>query len=363
MYGVRTMSRSSQQQPASAAEEISTIAVDERQSKKPNSDDDGVTVDIDELKAQLGIDKILTSINSIARQLSQNGVAEYPGSGALDNQSDVSAASAFDPTSPIDLPEVCLADKPTEEEFILPSLFEETEQFGPEIQEVIAQRINDACSKKPMDSKLKDLQEKYKTPSNCQNLCVPKVNLELWFDLPKDSKNRDLGMQELQKSIVKAAQPVLQLFNSTLKAKEEKSTIDPMLFLPMLADAVTFLGHASYLTSLKRKDMLKPDIAKPYQAVCSKSQAITSYLFGDELPKHIKEIGEVNKISRRVASRPFSSSSRYGGKPYKSSAPYPGSNKKPFLGYRGRGNYFRDRNQSSTRVMPAATKFLNKDKV
>ena len=39
--------------------------------------------------------------------------------------------------------------------------------------------------------------------------------------------------------------------------------------------------------------MLKPDIAKPYQAVCSKSQAITSYLFGDELPKHIKEIGEL----------------------------------------------------------------------
>jgi hypothetical protein len=78
-----------------------------------------------------------------------------------------------------------------------------------------------------------------------------------------------------------------------------------MLFLSMLADAVTFLGHASYLTSLKRKDMLTPDIAKPYQAVCSKLQAITSYLFGDQLPKHIKEIGEVNKISRRVTSRPF----------------------------------------------------------
>ena len=136
-----------------------------------------------------------------------------------------------------------------------------------------------------------------------------------------------------------------------------------MLFLPMLADAVTFLGHASFLTSLKSKDMLKPDIAKPYQAVCSKSQAITSYLFGDELPKHIKEIGEVNTITRRLASRSLSSSSRYGGKPYKSSALYPGSNKKTFLGYQGRRNYFRDRNQYSTRVIPAATKFLNKNKV
>ena len=34
--------------------------------------------------------------------------------------------------------------------------------------------------------------------------------------------------------------------------------------------------------------MLKPDLGKPYQAVCSKS--ITSYLFSDELPEHMKEV-------------------------------------------------------------------------
>ena len=33
--------------------------------------------------------------------------------------------------------------------------------------------------KKAMDSKLKDLYEKYKTPANYKYLCVPKVNLEL----------------------------------------------------------------------------------------------------------------------------------------------------------------------------------------
>ena len=122
-------------------------------------------------------------------KLNQNGVAEYPGSESLDTQSDVRLATAFDPTAPIDLSEASSVDKPNEE-FILPSLFEETEKYGPEIQDVIAQRINDACSKKPMESKLKELQEKYKTPSNCQNLCVPKVNLELWFDLPKGIKEQ-----------------------------------------------------------------------------------------------------------------------------------------------------------------------------
>ena len=69
-------------------------------------------------------------------------------------------------------------------------MFEETESFEPEVAEVITQRVNDACSKKDMVSKLKDLYEKYNTPATCKYLCVPKVNLELWHDLSKESKSK-----------------------------------------------------------------------------------------------------------------------------------------------------------------------------
>ena len=144
-------------------------------------------------------------------------------------------------------------------------MFEETESFGPEVAEVIAQRVNDACSKKAMDSKLKDLYENYKTPVNCKYLCVPKVNSELWHDLSKESKSKDRGLQEPQKGIVKASQPIIQMFDSALKA-----LMDPSVLLPLLADAVTFLGHESFLTSLKRREFLRPDIAKPHQSVCNK---------------------------------------------------------------------------------------------
>ena len=63
------MSKSKQQQqPISVAGESSqsTILVDESQTDKPNSDNDRVSVDIDELKEQLGIDKIMESIHTIA---------------------------------------------------------------------------------------------------------------------------------------------------------------------------------------------------------------------------------------------------------------------------------------------------------
>ena len=49
------------------------------------------------------------------------------------------------------------------------------------------------------------------------NLCVPRVNLELWHDLPKESKSKDLGLQELQKGIVKASQPIIQALSAVTK--------------------------------------------------------------------------------------------------------------------------------------------------
>ena len=229
-------------------------------------DTDHVEFDLDELKEQLGIDSILEKLNDLAAKFcSEKSRTEYSGSEAQNSKSSSETAEGvFDPSAAVVSHEVASTNEPHEEEFKLPSVFEETESFGPEVAEVIAQRVNDACSKRAMDSKLKDLYEKYKTPANCKYLCVPKVNLELWHDLSKESKSKDLGLQELQKGIVKASWPIIQLFHSALKARKDKSSMDPNALLPLLAEAVTFLGHASFLTSLKRREFLKPDIAKPF---------------------------------------------------------------------------------------------------
>ena len=45
---------------------------------------------------------------------------------------------------------------------------------------------------------------------------------------------------------------------------------------------------------------LQPDIASAYQSVCSISNPVTTNLFADELPKHIKEIVEVNDNERKT---------------------------------------------------------------
>lgn len=52
-------------------------------------------------------------------------------------------------------------------------------------------------------------------------------------------------------------------------SQKEKKSIEASSILPLIADAVTFLGHTPYLTSLKRREFLTPDIAQAYQSVCS----------------------------------------------------------------------------------------------
>ena len=218
--------------------------------------------------------------------------------------------SCFDPTATI-LAEESSAAQSNSSQTLLPSIFEETESFGPKVVDVIAKRINDSSSKKPLDTKLKELQDKYITPENCKVLYVPKVNLELWHDLPRATKTRDLGLQEVQKNIIKCAQPMLLLFDTVVKAKAGKKAIKPTEILPMLVDAVTLIGNASYLASLKRREFLKPDISSAYQSVCSKSNPVTTFLFAYELPKHIKDIAEVNKISTRKTLARVGTTRRY----------------------------------------------------
>ena len=124
-------------------------------------------------------------------------------------------------------------------------------------------------------------------------------------------------------------------------AQNERKVLQPSEILPVIGDAtLTFLGHASFLDSLKRREFLKPEFAVAYQSVCSKSNPVTTFLFRDELPKHIKDIGEVNKIAKKTVVR---SSVVRRTSDYKSSSnnfKYSQRGRKPFLGSRGHRAHF-----------------------
>ena len=84
------------------------------------------------------------------------------------------SSSEFDPTDIVELSNLHQG----QEEPFFPSVFDDSEVCGPKISEKLAARVNEVCTKKVIESKIKDLEAKYHTPENSPDRCVPKGNPE-----------------------------------------------------------------------------------------------------------------------------------------------------------------------------------------
>ena len=209
-------------------------------------------------------------------------------------------------------------DDSTEDLDISTSIFNDDECFGPKVSDALAKRINEAFSKKPIESKFKALAEKYCSPENCNLLTVPRVNPGIWNDLPRASKKLDVGLQEAQKSAVHAAQAITLAVESLIRCKKEKAELDQKLLLDYLCDSLSFIGNASFQVSLKRRELLKPDLSRNFRSLCSSSTPLSRFLFGDELRKRVKDITRANKIMAKVMlkKRKASSDDRQDKRPF-----------------------------------------------
>ena len=175
---------------------------------------------------------------------------------------------------------------------------------GPKVKEALAKRINESFTTKPIKDKMKPLLQKYHTPENCELLCMPRVNSPLWNELPHKAKSVDLGVQEIQKMIVKTGQVLVSLAESAIKAKKEKELLDPQELLGALSDALAFIGNAGFQTTLKRRDLLKASLSKDYQSLFSASTPVTTHLFGDDLSKKVDDIAKANRIAVKITKNP-----------------------------------------------------------
>ena len=201
-------------------------------------------------------------------------------------------------------------DESTEDLDISTSIFNDDDEYlGPKVSDALAKRINEAFSKKPIESEFKALAEKYCSPENCNLLTVPRVNPEIWNDLPRASRKLDVGLQEAQKSAVHAAQAITFAVESLIRCKKEKIELDQKLLLDYLCDSLSFIGNASFQVSLKRRELLKPDLSKNFRSLCSPSTTLFRFLFGDELSKSVEDITRANKIMAKVMPKKGKTSS------------------------------------------------------
>ena len=186
-------------------------------------------------------------------------------------------------------------------------LFKDCEDCGPKVHDGVAKRIDNACTKKPAKEQFSKIQAKYLRPENCEYLKVPRVNPELWDDLLDKLKSRDVGFQAFQKGLVKGIVPVASLASKLVEAKKNKAQSIPVADAYNLAiDALTLLGNSGFEFSMKRREMLKSEVAPGFKSLYRESQPITTIVFGDDLPQSIRDISQV----KRMAAKSVNSSKR-----------------------------------------------------
>ena len=77
-----------------------------------------------------------------------------------------------------------------------------------------------------------------------------------------------------------------------MEAKKYKGQFIPVADAAyyLAIDALTLLRNSAFEFSMKRREMLKSEVAPGIKSLCRDSQPITSMLFGDELPQSIREL-------------------------------------------------------------------------
>ncbi|XP_048249132.1 uncharacterized protein LOC125378194 [Haliotis rufescens] len=120
--------------------------------------------------------------------------------------------------------------------------------------------------------KLKSLLDKYKRPKNVGNLLVPRVNEVIWNEAGPLTRARDIRMQHTQGMITKAIVPITEMKDELMTAVANRQQVNAIKMID------------------KTNNSLRKLIGYPND----------SYLFGDDLPKSIKDITECKELSNKL---------------------------------------------------------------
>ena len=74
------------------------------------------------------------------------------------------------------------------------------------------------------------------------------------------------------------------------------------IVLQQSVDALALFANANSELNQRRRELIQPDLHDEYKHLCSSSPAITDQLFGNDLPKQVKELTEVNRVGKKVST-------------------------------------------------------------
>ena len=211
------------------------------------------------------------------------------------------------------------------------SALSSSSEKGPPVSPHLAKIIDQHLSCEIDREKLKCIVSKYKTPQNCEQLYLTKINQEIWSQLPAHAKRADIRVANLQDTLLGGISATLVSVNELLDCREKKTLPVYKGLITNFIDSVALTGLVCKELSYKRRETLRPLLNKEFQQACSRSNKIGKLLFGDDLPKTIQDIRSTNKVMNTVA-KPMNTNRKSHSKPKPYSHASTSNDKSFFMG-------------------------------
>ena len=175
-----------------------------------------------------------------------------------------------------------------------------SDDTGPPVADKVSKLVNDKFQTEYSVEKRKEILQKYKVPSNCNKLFVPKVNSEIWSKLYANSKRSDIRTSMLQDTLVKVSSAIIVTVNDLLSHREKKTSPNYKTLIPRLTDSVALIGHVHKELSFKQRDAIRPCLNQEFKQACSRTLKPGKLLFGEDLPKTLQELKTTNRVMTSI---------------------------------------------------------------
>lgn len=174
------------------------------------------------------------------------------------------------------------------------------DKVGDAIQGPLATLLSNMLSKKVDEGALNQKGDQFPRPANVPEIVTPTVNPEIWGQIQKTTRSRDIKLQKVQGANIKGLSALAKLANTLMEAKKSKKAISTTECLRICLDAFALFAHANQEINQRRREVIKPDLNARFKDL-AKNQPVTDKLFGDELSQQVKDINETAKMARSMA--------------------------------------------------------------
>ena len=163
----------------------------------------------------------------------------------------------------------------------------------------LAKLVNKMVRSQLGEKSLRDKLDNQIRPSNCEKAKPPRVNSGIWHQLKEYTKKRDIRVFKLQQALDKGIYPIARIIDMAMSLENLDGEHCKQV-KKLALEAMSLLTHVHFELNVHRRLLMKADIGKVYAPLCSSDVPVTDFLFGDDLQKHLKDIGDQNKIGATI---------------------------------------------------------------